>query len=31
MHVKITPKRRVVSLCIMLAFFVFFAFDLVKV
>ena len=31
MHVKITPKRRMVSLCIMLAFFVFFAFDLVKV
>ena len=31
MHVKITPKRRVISLCVMLAFFVFFAFDLVKI
>lgn len=31
MHVKITPKRRIISLCIMLGFFVFFAFDLVKV
>ena len=31
MHVKITPRRRVISLCIMLGFFVFFAFDLVKV
>ena len=31
MHVKITPKRRIISVCIMLAFFVFFAFDLVKV
>ncbi|MEE1138918.1 MAG: penicillin-binding transpeptidase domain-containing protein [Acutalibacteraceae bacterium] len=31
MHVKITPKRRIISVCIMLAFLVFFAFDLVKV
>lgn len=31
MHVKITPKRRVISVCIILAFFVFFAVDLVKV
>lgn len=31
MHVKITPKRRVISVCIMLAFFVFFAVDLVKI
>lgn len=31
MHVKITPKRRIISVCIMLAFFVFFAVDLVKV
>ncbi len=31
MHVKITPKRRIISVCVMLAFFVFFAFDLVKV
>jgi len=30
MHVKITSKRRIISLCIVLAFFVFFAFDLVK-
>ena len=31
MHVKITPKRRIISLCIMLAFFLFFSFDLVKI
>ena len=31
MHVKITPKRRIISVCIILAFLVFFAFDLVKV
>ena len=31
MHVKITPKRRVISVCILLAFFLFFAFDLVKI
>ncbi len=31
MHVKITPKRRIISVCVMLAFFVFFAFDLVKI
>ncbi len=31
MHVKITAKRRIISLCVILAFFVFFAFDLVKV
>ena len=31
MHVKITPKRRIISVCVMLAFFVFFALDLVKV
>lgn len=31
MHVKITPKRRIISLCVMLAFFVFFCFDLVKI
>ena len=31
MHVKITPKRRVISVCVILAFFVFFAVDLVKI
>ena len=31
MHVKITPKRRIISVCIMLAFLVFFSFDLVRV
>ncbi len=31
MHVKITPARRVISVCVLLAFFVFFAFDLVKI
>ncbi len=31
MHVKITAKRRIISLCVILAFFAFFAFDLVKV
>lgn len=31
MHVKITPKRRIASVCIMLAFFVFFAVDLIKI
>lgn len=31
MHVKITPKRRIISLCVLLAFFVFFGADLVKV
>lgn len=31
MHAKITPKRRVISVCVILAFFFFFAFDLVKV
>lgn len=31
MHVKITAKRRVVSVVLILAFFVFFAFDLVKI
>lgn len=31
MHVKITPARRVISFCVLLAFFVFFAFDLVKI
>lgn len=31
MHVKITPARRIASVCIIIAFFVFFAFDLVKI
>ncbi|MEE1012683.1 MAG: hypothetical protein U0L11_11700, partial [Acutalibacteraceae bacterium] len=31
MHVKITPKRRIISLCVLLAFFAFFGADLVKV
>lgn len=31
MHVKITAKRRVISIVFILAFFVFFAFDLVKI
>ena len=31
MHAKITGKRRVIAVCIVLAFFVFFAFDLVKI
>lgn len=31
MHVKITPARRIISVCVLLAFFVFFAFDLVKI
>lgn len=31
MHVKITPVRRVISVCVIIAFFVFFAFDLVKI
>lgn len=31
MHAKITGTRRVVSVCILIAFFVFFAFDLVKI
>lgn len=31
MHVKITAKRRIISVVVILAFFVFFAFDLVKI
>ncbi len=31
MHVKITATRRVVSVCVLLAFFAFFIFDLVKI
>ncbi len=31
MHAKITSKRRIISVCVVLAFFVFFAFDLVKI
>ena len=31
MHVKITGTRRIVSLCVLLAFFAFFIFDLVKI
>ncbi len=31
MHVKITARRRIISVCVLLAFFVFFAFDLVKI
>ncbi|MBQ2842113.1 MAG: hypothetical protein IJE72_03665 [Clostridia bacterium] len=31
MHVKITAKRRIISVAVILAFFVFFAFDLVKI
>ncbi len=31
MHVKITAARRIISVCVLLAFFVFFAFDLVKI
>lgn len=31
MHAKITGTRRVISVCILIAFFVFFAFDLVKI
>ena len=31
MHVKITGTRRVVALCVLLAFFAFFMFDLVKI
>lgn len=31
MHAKITGTRRVISVCVILAFFVFFAFDLVKI
>ena len=30
MHVKITAKRRIAAICVVLFFFVFFAFDLVK-
>ena len=30
MHVKITAKRRIAAICVMLFFFAFFAFDLVK-
>ncbi len=31
MHVKITGTRRIVSICVLLAFFAFFIFDLVKI
>ena len=31
MHVKITGTRRIVALCILLSFFAFFIFDLVKI
>lgn len=31
MHAKITSKRRIISLCVLMAFLVFFAFDLVKI
>ncbi len=31
MHVKITSKRRIISLCVLIGFLAFFAFDLVKI
>ena len=31
MHAKITSKRRIISVCVLTAFLVFFAFDLVKI
>ena len=31
MHVKITPARRIISVCVLIAFFAFFIFDLVKI
>ena len=31
MHAKLNSTRRVISVCVLVAFFVFFAFDLVKI
>lgn len=31
MHAKITAKRRIISVCVLIAFLAFFGFDLIKI